>query len=66
MVKKSDYLFLGIALALIVLALLQIARNELIPVAIYWYIAWAAAELTFLELVKTIMNTIINSHNIKI
>lgn len=50
---RNNLLFLGIAVAYCILFIMQIISADLLPIQIYFFVAWASLELAVLELLKT-------------
>ena len=57
--NRTDYLYIGIVVYFISLALIQFTIPDMLPASLYISIAWISIELTLIELMKTIMNHII-------
>lgn len=57
--NRTDYLYIGIVVSFISLALIQFTIPDMLPASLYISIAWISIELTLIELMKTIMNHII-------
>lgn len=65
--KRTEYLIIIVAIAFIVLAIIQWFRSDLLPMSLYMYIAWSSLQLTLLELIKTSTNHIlINKQRLRI
>ncbi len=51
---RNNLLFLGIAVAYCILFIIQIISTDLLPIQVYFFVAWASLELAVLELLKTV------------
>ncbi|MBD5541711.1 MAG: hypothetical protein HDR00_11085 [Lachnospiraceae bacterium] len=50
---RHNLLFVGIAVAYCILFIIQIISTDLLPIQVYFFVAWASLELAVLELLKT-------------
>ena len=51
---RNNLLFLVIAVAYCILFIIQIISTDLLPIQVYFFVAWASLELAVLELLKTV------------
>ena len=56
--NKGNYLYLGIAASLFVIAIIQYTMERMLPISLYDSIAWVSLELAILELIKTVYTQI--------
>ncbi len=55
--KSKEYLYIGIIIFFMVLAIIQWSIPEMLPMSLYMNIAWLSLELTILEMFKATVNT---------
>lgn len=59
--KNSKYIFLGIGVSYIVVAIMQVTAKGPLSAALYFTVAFIALELTLLELIKSVLKRILDN-----